>query len=79
MKGQVEHRQPSNLHELKPVFHFSRIVAKRSVFHYFVSTQAELMIWTQQNTLRFATIRLKWKTALKDVVATEWENIQPIS
>ena len=23
------------------------------------------MIWTQWNTLRFATIRLKWKTGLK--------------
>ena len=30
----------------KPVFHFNRIVAKRSVFHCFVNTQAELMIWT---------------------------------
>ena len=32
---------------LKPVFHFNRIVAKRSVFHCFVNTQAELMTWTQ--------------------------------
>ena len=31
---------------LKPVFHFNRIVAKRSVFHCFVNTQAELIIWT---------------------------------
>ena len=32
---------------LKAVFHFNRIVAKCSVFHCFVNTQAELMIWTQ--------------------------------
>ena len=32
---------------LKAVFHFNRIVAKRSVFHCFVNSQAELMIWTQ--------------------------------
>ena len=47
---------------LKPVFHFNRIVAERSVFHCFMTTQAELMTCTQWNTLRFATIRLKWKT-----------------
>ena len=29
---------------LKAVLHFNRIVAKRSVFHCFVNTQAELMI-----------------------------------
>ena len=34
------------LGSLKAVFHFNRIVAKRSVFHCFVNTQAELMIWT---------------------------------
>ena len=49
---------------LKAVFHFRRIVAKRTVIHCFVSTQAELMIWTQKNTRHFATIRLKWKAAL---------------
>ena len=32
---------------LKPAFHFNRIVAKRSVFHCFVNTQAQLIIWTQ--------------------------------
>ena len=32
---------------LKAVIHFKRIVAKRSVFHCFVNTQAELVIWTQ--------------------------------
>ena len=32
---------------LKPVFHFNRIVAKRSVFHCFVSSEEELMIWRQ--------------------------------
>ena len=33
--------------KVKPVFHFNRIVTKRSVFHCFVNTQAKLMIWTQ--------------------------------
>ena len=32
---------------LKAVFHFSYVVAKRSVFNCFVNSQAELMIWTQ--------------------------------
>ena len=32
---------------IKPVFHFNRIVAKRSVFHCFVNSQAELVIWAQ--------------------------------
>ena len=31
----------------KAVFHFNRIVAKRSVFLFFVNTQAELIMWTQ--------------------------------
>ena len=31
---------------IKAVLHFSRIVAKRCVFHRFVKTNAELMIWT---------------------------------
>ena len=43
-------------------------MAKRSVFHCFVNTQAELVIWIQQNTLRFATIRLKWKTAFSSCI-----------
>ena len=30
---------------LKPVFHFSRIVAKRSVFHCFGNTQAEQILY----------------------------------
>ena len=38
------------------VFHFNLIVMKRSVFHCFVSTQAEPMTRTQWNTLRFAAI-----------------------
>ena len=44
---------------VKAVFHFNRIVAKRSLFHCFETTQVELM-----TTLRFATIRLRWKTGL---------------
>ena len=53
--------------KLKAIFHSHCIVAKRSVFHCFVNTQAEVMIWTQWNMLRFATIRLKWKTGLTTV------------
>ena len=49
---------------LKPVSHFTRIVAKRSVLLCFMSTRIELMIWTQKKMLRYATIRLKWRTAL---------------
>ena len=49
---------------VKAVFDFNRIVAERSVFHCFVTTRVELMTYTQWNTLRFATIRLKWKTGL---------------
>ena len=36
---------PRSVQEIKSVFHFIRMtVAKRSVFHCFVNTQAELMI-----------------------------------
>ena len=34
-------------YSLKAVFHFNRIVAKRTVYHCFVKTQAELTTWTQ--------------------------------
>ena len=54
--------------KLKPVFHFTPIVAKRSVFLCSMSTGAELMILTQKKMLRYATIRLKWKTALKKAI-----------
>jgi hypothetical protein len=47
---------------LKPVFHFDRIVAKRSVFLCFLTTREELMTSTQKKMLRYVTIRLKWKT-----------------
>ena len=49
---------------VKAVFHFNRIVAKRSVFHCFMITLVELMTCTQWNTLRFGTIWLKWKTGV---------------
>jgi hypothetical protein len=52
---------------VKPVFHFNRIVAKRSVFLCFLSTRVELMTSTQKKMLRYVTIRLKWKTGLKAV------------
>ena len=44
---QGERWLPDPGNTIKAVFHFSRIVAKRTVFHCSVSTQAELMIWTQ--------------------------------
>ena len=47
---------------LKAVFHFNRIVAKRSVFHCFVNTEAKLMYG--HNRIRYVSIQLKWKTAL---------------
>jgi hypothetical protein len=50
---------------LKPVFHFNRIVAKRSVFLCFLTTRAELMTSTQKKMLRYVTIRLKWKTGFR--------------
>jgi hypothetical protein len=42
---------------LKPVFHFNRIVAKRSVFLCFLSTRVELMTSTQKKMLRYVTLR----------------------
>ena len=35
------------LMSVKAVFHLNRIVAKRTVFHCFVTPQAKIMIWTQ--------------------------------
>ena len=52
------------LTSVKPVFHFNRIVAKRSVF-YCVHIISSARVFTKQwNTVCFATIRLKWKTDL---------------
>jgi hypothetical protein len=52
---------------LKLVFHFNRIVLKRSVFLCFLTTRVELMTSTQKKMLRYVTIRLKWKTGFKPV------------
>ena len=49
----------------KPVLHFTRIVANRSVFLRSMGTRLELMILTQKRMLLYVTIRLKWKTAFK--------------
>ena len=44
----VDLRYVDRMPTLKPVSHFNRIVANRSVFHCFMNThQAELMIWTR--------------------------------
>ena len=51
--------------DLKAVFHFNRIVAKRSVFHCVHIISFAWVLTKYWNTLRFATIRLKWKTGLR--------------
>jgi hypothetical protein len=63
----VEHSiDTGHVGRLKPVFHFNRIVPKRSVFLCFLTTRVELMTSTQKKMLRYVTIRLKWKTGLSD-------------
>jgi hypothetical protein len=47
---------------LKPVFHFDR---NRSIFFCVEVISSTLVVRKQRNTLRYATIRLKWKTALE--------------
>ena len=44
---------------VKPVFHFNRIVAKRSVFLCFLTTRVELMTWKQKKMLRYVTIEVE--------------------
>ena len=44
---------------VKAVFHFNRIVAKRNVFHCFVTSRVELMTCTQWNTLRCDTVEVE--------------------
>ena len=46
---------------VKPVFHFNRIVAKRTVFHCFANIQAEPMRWTElKNSLKAWSISGPW-------------------
>ena len=53
--------RPYQLSAHKPVFHFNRIVAIRSVF-YWVHTISSVWVFKKQsNMLRYATIPLKWK------------------
>ena len=59
-----------NVTALKAVFHFNRIVPKRSVFLCFLSDSVELMTLTQKKMLRYVTIRLKWKTGLNQTVVS---------
>jgi hypothetical protein len=54
-------------HILKPVFHFNRIVTYRSIFFFVEVISSTLVLRKQRSTLRFATIRLKWKTGIKPV------------
>ena len=54
---------------LKPVFHFNRIVPKRSVFLYFLRTRVELMTSTQNKMLRYVTIEVNW---LKESYPVQW-------
>jgi hypothetical protein len=62
----------------KPVFHFNRIVPKRSVFLCFLSASVELMTSTQKKMLRHVTIRLKWKTGLSTSLKMFVTRINPI-
>ena len=50
---------------IKPVFHFNRIVTYRSILFCFQVISSTLVLRKRGNTLRFATIRLKWKTGFK--------------
>jgi hypothetical protein len=50
---------------VKPVFHFNRIVTYRSIFFCVEVISSSLVVRKQRNTLRFATIRSKWKTGFK--------------
>ena len=52
----------------KAVFHFKRIVAKRSVFFCVHVISFVWAVTKQWNTVRFATIRLKWKTGFSWVL-----------
>jgi hypothetical protein len=57
-------RQLCTIVFLKPVCHFNRIVTYRSIFFCVkVIYSSTLSLRKQRNTLRFGTIRLKWKTA----------------
>jgi hypothetical protein len=48
------------LYKFKAVFHFNRIVPKRSVCLYFLSNEVDLMTSTQKKMLRYVTIRYAW-------------------
>jgi hypothetical protein len=51
---------------LKPGFHFNPIVTYRSIFFCVEVISSTLVVRKQRNTLSFATIRLKWKTCLRE-------------
>ena len=68
----VEEAFLPSLLTVRPVFHYIRIVVKRSVLLCFMSTLIELMIWTQKKMLCYATIHLKWKTAFRQCKMTQW-------
>ena len=53
----------------KAVFHFNRIVARRSVFYCAHIISSVWMLTRQLNTLCYATTRLKWKTVFNRVDA----------
>ena len=58
-------RAQYSLKEIKPVFHFNCIVTYRSIFFCVEVISSTLVGRKQRNTLRFATIRLKWKTGFR--------------
>ena len=52
---------------LKAGFHLNRIVTYRSIFFCVETISSTLVLRKQRNTIRFGTIRLKWKPAFRRV------------
>jgi hypothetical protein len=61
------YNQPNDILIFKPVFHFDRIVTYCSIFFCVEVISSTLVLRKQRNTLRFATIRLKWKTGFRHI------------
>ena len=59
---------------LMAVFHVNRTAAKRTASNYVHIISSAWVFTKQWNTLRFATIRLKWKTGLRTYVNKHIKN-----
>ncbi len=57
-------------------FHFNRIVTYRNIFFCVETISSTLVLRKQRNTIRFGTIRLKWKPALKLNVDSHKKKVQ---